>query len=40
MDYVIANYAPISEASQIVPMTQEQADTGKQELHTAESKAG
>jgi phosphate transport system substrate-binding protein len=40
MDYVIANYAPISEASQIVPMTQEQADTGKQELQTAESKAG
>jgi phosphate transport system substrate-binding protein len=40
MDYVIENYETIAEASQIVPMTQEQADQGKQELQTAESKAG
>jgi len=40
MDYVIENYEAIAENSQIVPMTQEQADTGKQELQTAESKAG
>ena len=29
MDYVIANYQPIAEASQIVPMSQEQADKAK-----------
>jgi phosphate transport system substrate-binding protein len=40
MEYVIANYQPIAEASQIVPMTPEQADKGKQELQTAESNAG
>jgi phosphate transport system substrate-binding protein len=40
MEYVIENYETIAEASQIVPMTQEQADQGKQELQTAESKAG
>ena len=40
MDYVIENYQAIAEASQIVPMTQEQADEGKQELQTAESQAG
>jgi phosphate transport system substrate-binding protein len=40
MDYVIANYEAISKASAIVPMTQEQADKGKQELTTAESNAG
>jgi phosphate transport system substrate-binding protein len=40
MDYVIENYQAIAEASQIVPMTQEQADKGKQELQTAESQAG
>jgi phosphate transport system substrate-binding protein len=40
MDYVIENYEAIAESSEIVPMTQEQADTGKQELQTAESKAG
>ena len=40
MEYVIENYEAIAEASQIVPMTQEQADKGKQELQTAESQAG
>jgi phosphate transport system substrate-binding protein len=40
MEYVIANYQPIAEASQIVPMTQEQAEKGRQELETAESNAG
>jgi hypothetical protein len=29
MDYVIANYQPIAEASQIVPMSQEQADKAR-----------
>jgi phosphate transport system substrate-binding protein len=32
MDYVIENYQTIAEAAQIVPMTQEQADTSKTEL--------
>jgi phosphate transport system substrate-binding protein len=40
MDYVIENYETIAEASQIVPMTQEQADKGKTDLGTAESNAG
>jgi phosphate transport system substrate-binding protein len=40
MDYVIENYETIAEASQIVPMTQEQADQGKTDLQTAESNAG
>jgi phosphate transport system substrate-binding protein len=40
MDYVIENYETIAEASQIVPMTQEQADKGKTDLDTAESNAG
>jgi phosphate transport system substrate-binding protein len=40
MDYVLENYEAISEASQIVPMTQEQADKGKQALQTAEQNAG
>src|SRR5215208_203758 len=40
MDYVLENYETISEASQIVPMTQEQADKGKSDLQTAESNAG
>jgi phosphate transport system substrate-binding protein len=40
MDYVIENYETIAEASQIVPMTQEQADKGKTDLQTAESNAG
>jgi phosphate transport system substrate-binding protein len=40
MDYVIENYQTIAEASQIVPMTQEQADKGKTDLDTAESNAG
>jgi phosphate transport system substrate-binding protein len=40
MDYVLENYEAISEASQIVPMTQEQADKGKTDLQTAESNAG
>jgi phosphate transport system substrate-binding protein len=40
MEYVIANYQTISEASQIVPMTDAQAAEGKQELQTAESNAG
>jgi phosphate transport system substrate-binding protein len=40
MDYVIENYEAIAEASQIVPMTQEQADKGKTELQSAESAAG
>jgi phosphate transport system substrate-binding protein len=40
MDYVIENYEAIAENSQIVPMTQEQADKGKQELQAAESAAG
>jgi phosphate transport system substrate-binding protein len=40
MEYVIANYEDIAAASQIVPMTQEQADKGKQELQAAESAAG
>jgi phosphate transport system substrate-binding protein len=29
MDYVVTNYQPIAEASQIVPMSQEQADQAK-----------
>jgi hypothetical protein len=37
---VLENYEAISEASQIVPMTQEQADKGKTDLQTAESNAG
>jgi phosphate transport system substrate-binding protein len=40
MDYVLENYQTIAEASQIVPMTQEQADQGKTDLQTAESNAG
>jgi phosphate transport system substrate-binding protein len=40
MDYVIANYESIATSSQIVPMTQEQADKGKSELQAAESAAG
>jgi phosphate transport system substrate-binding protein len=40
MDYVIENYQAIAENSQIVPMTQEQADKGKQELTAAENAAG
>jgi phosphate transport system substrate-binding protein len=40
MDYVIANYSDIAEASQIVPMTDEQAAEGKKELQSAESNAG
>ena len=40
MDYVIENYETIAEASQIVPMTQEQADKGKTDLQTAEGNAG
>ncbi len=40
MEYVIANYDTIAEASQIVPMTEEQAAEGEQELKTAESNAG
>jgi phosphate transport system substrate-binding protein len=40
MDYVIENYQTIAEASQIVPMTQEQADKGKTDLQTAETNAG
>ncbi|MEA2363510.1 MAG: phosphate transport system substrate-binding protein [Thermoleophilaceae bacterium] len=40
MEYVIANYQAIADASQIVPMTPGQADKGKQELQNAESKAG
>jgi hypothetical protein len=37
---VIENYQAIAENSQIVPMTQEQADKGKQELTAAENAAG
>ena len=40
MDYVIANYQDIATASQIVPMTADQAGKGKQELQAAESAAG
>ena len=40
MDYVIANYDSIAEASQIVPMTADQAAEGKQELEKAEASAG
>jgi len=40
MDYVLENYEAIAEASQIVPMTQEQADQGKADLDTAEQNAG
>ena len=40
MDYVLENYQTIAEASQIVPMTQEQADQGKTDLQTAETNAG
>lgn len=40
MDYVLENYEAISKASNIVPMTQEQADKGKKELTTAEQNAG
>jgi len=40
MDYVLENYQAIAEASQIVPMTQEQADKGKTDLQSAESAAG
>ena len=36
MDYVIDNYQTIAETSQIVPMTQEQADKSKQELQKDE----
>ncbi|HET8821938.1 MAG TPA: PstS family phosphate ABC transporter substrate-binding protein [Thermoleophilaceae bacterium] len=32
MDYVVENYQPIAEASQIVPMSQEQADKAKSAL--------
>jgi phosphate transport system substrate-binding protein len=32
MDYVVANYQPIAEASQFVPMSQEQADKAKSTL--------
>jgi ABC-type phosphate transport system substrate-binding protein len=32
MDYVVENYQTIAEASQIVPMSQEQADKGKTTL--------
>jgi len=40
MDFVIANYRAIAEASQIVPMTATQAAKGKRELKTAEASAG
>jgi phosphate transport system substrate-binding protein len=40
MDYVLENYETIAEASQIVPMTQEQADKGKSDLESAETAAG
>ena len=40
MEYVLENYEAISEASSIVPMTQEQADKGKKALATAEQNAG
>jgi len=40
MDYVLANYEDIATASQIVPMTSEQAAKGEQELKSAESAAG
>jgi phosphate transport system substrate-binding protein len=40
MDYVLENYEAIASASQIVPMTQEQADKGKADLDTAEQNAG
>jgi phosphate transport system substrate-binding protein len=40
MEYVIANYTDLSKASQIVPMTADQAAKGKQELKAAESAAG
>jgi phosphate transport system substrate-binding protein len=40
MDYVIANYEDIAKASQIVPMTADQAAKGKSELQSAESAAG
>jgi phosphate transport system substrate-binding protein len=40
MDYVLENYETIAEASQIVPMTQEQADKGKTDLQAAEANAG
>ena len=32
MDYVVENYQSIAEASQIVPMSQEQADEAKTAL--------
>jgi phosphate transport system substrate-binding protein len=32
MDYVVENYQPIAEASQIVPMSQSQADKAKSAL--------
>jgi phosphate transport system substrate-binding protein len=40
MEYVIANYEDIAAASQIVPMTADQATKGKSELQSAESAAG
>jgi phosphate transport system substrate-binding protein len=40
MEYVIANYEDIATASQIVPMTADQAAEGKKELQSAESAAG
>jgi len=40
MDYVLANAKTIAEAAQIVPMTPEQTDKGKQALKEAEAAAG
>src|SRR5215211_1434026 len=40
LNYVVDNYQAIANASQIVPMTQEQADQSKQELQKDESSAG
>ena len=40
MDYVLENYQSIAEASQIVPMSQEQASKAQSELSTAEAGSG
>ena len=40
MDFVIANFEPIADTAQIVPMTTEQATKGKQALQEAEAAAG
>jgi len=40
MEYVLESYESIADAAQVVPMTREQADEGKQQLRVAEQQAG